>query len=46
MFNFLEATTEAASGGLGGMLLPLLAMVAIFYFVLIRPENKRKKQAE
>ena len=46
MFNFLEATTEAASGVLGGMLLPLLAMVAIFYFVLIRPENKRKKQAE
>ncbi len=24
----------------------LVAMVAIFYFMLIRPENKRKKEAE
>ncbi len=24
----------------------LVAMVAIFYFLIIRPENKRKKQAE
>lgn len=24
----------------------LVAMLAIFYFILIRPENKRKKQAE
>jgi len=24
----------------------LVAMLAIFYFMLIRPENKRKKQAE
>ena len=24
----------------------LVAMIAIFYFLLIRPENKRKKQAQ
>ncbi len=24
----------------------LVAMIAIFYFMLIRPENKRKKEAE
>ncbi|MGM9589651.1 MAG: preprotein translocase subunit YajC, partial [Faecousia sp.] len=24
----------------------LVAMLAIFYFMLIRPENKRKKEAE
>lgn len=24
----------------------LIAMIAIFYFMIIRPENKRKKQAE
>ena len=24
----------------------ILVMIAIFYFLLIRPENKRKKQAE
>ena len=27
-------------------MLLLIAMVAIFYFMIIRPENKRKKQAE
>ena len=29
-----------------GSLLMIVAMIAIFYFMLIRPENKRKKQAE
>ena len=24
----------------------ILVMIAIFYFLMIRPENKRKKQAE
>ena len=28
------------------MIITLIAMVAIFYFMLIRPENKRKKEAE
>lgn len=28
------------------MLLMLLGMFAIFYFLMIRPENKRKKEAE
>ena len=27
-------------------LFEIVAMVAVFYFLLIRPENKRKKQAE
>ena len=27
-------------------ILPLIAVIAIFYFMLIRPENKRKKEAE
>ena len=48
MLNFLEGTvTEApAQGGLFGMLLPMLALLAVFYFMLIRPEQKRKKEAE
>ncbi len=48
MFYFLEdaAATAAASGGLLGMLPMLLVMVGVFYFMLIRPENKRKKEAE
>ncbi len=28
------------------MILSLVVMIAIFYFVMIRPENKRKKEAE
>ncbi len=28
------------------ILIMLVPMIAIFYFVLIRPENKRKKEAE
>ena len=44
---FLEqATTTGGGGGLVGLLLTFLPMIAIFYFLLIRPENKRKKQAE
>ena len=27
-------------------ILMIVAMVAIFYFLLIRPENKRKKEAQ
>ena len=48
MLYFLnEAANQAEpTGGLLGMLLPMLAMFAIFYFILIRPENKRKKEAE
>ncbi len=32
--------------GLGGTILWLVVMIAIFYFMLIRPENKRKKQVK
>ena len=49
MFNFLEATadmTGALGGGMGGTILMLVVMFGIFYFMLIRPENKRKKEAE
>lgn len=27
-------------------LLPLVLIIAVFYFLMIRPENKRKKEAE
>ena len=41
---FLTATAPA--GGSGSMIVMLVAMFAIFYFMIIRPENKRKKQAD
>ena len=42
MFYFLTA----GSGDMMSMLLPLVLMLVVFYFMLIRPENKRKKEAE
>ena len=32
-------------GGGGGIIM-IVAMIAVFYFLMIRPENKRKKEAE
>lgn len=45
MLNFLSGTLEGGSS-MGATIIMLIAMVAIFYFMLIRPENKRKKEAE
>ena len=45
MLNFLTATTDAA-GGMTAMIPMLLIMLGVFYFMMIRPENKRKKEAE
>ena len=42
MFNFLTAGT----GDMMSMILPMVLMLVVFYFMLIRPENKRKKEAE
>ena len=45
MLHFLEATTTPG-GGLLASMLPLALMFGLMYFILIRPENKRKKEAE
>ena len=45
MVNFLTAT-DAAAGGMGSSIIMLIAMLGIFYFMLIRPESKRKKETE
>lgn len=46
MVQFL--TSEGVNGTTSMMstIVMLVVMVAIFYFMLIRPENKRKKEAE
>ena len=31
---------------MAGSIVMIVAMLAVFYFMLIRPENKRKKEAE
>ena len=38
--------TAAPAGGMGSSVIMLVVMLAVFYFMLIRPENKRKKEAE
>ena len=42
MLNFLNTNTP----GLGSSVIMMVVMLAVFYFMLIRPENKRKKEAE
>ena len=50
MIQFLESAAgngEAMPGGsMTSTIIMLVIMAAIFYFMLIRPENKRKKEAE
>ena len=54
MFNLIETAFAASTDGtvantglLGGSpIIMIVVMIAIFYFMLIRPENKRKKEAE
>ena len=45
MVNFLTAGRDAGAG-MGSTMLMLVIMIGVFYFLLIRPENKRKKEAE
>ena len=45
MLNFLTATDPAAGAGMMPIIM-MVAMLGVFYFLLIRPENKRKKEAE
>lgn len=40
---FLE---QAAGGGMSSMLIMMVAVFGLLYFIMIRPENKRKKEAE
>ena len=43
---FLTETPVDNGTGMGSMLIMLVAMFALMYFLMIRPENKKKKQAE
>ena len=37
--------TDTAAGGMTSIIM-IVTMIAVFYFLMIRPENKRKKEAE
>ena len=46
MLHFLADATVPAGNSMSSMIIMLVVMVGVFYFMLIRPENKRKKEAE
>lgn len=48
MLQFLETTTDAVNPTGSGMytIIMLAVMIGIMYFLMIRPESKRKKEAE
>jgi preprotein translocase subunit YajC len=43
-----QQTTEGSQGGMGALLnfLPFIAIIAIFYFLIIRPQNKKQKETQ
>ena len=46
MTMFLIAQTEGARGGFGdmGMMIPMILLFAIFYFLMIRPQQRKDKE--
>ena len=45
MLNFLTQSPETLAN-LSSSFIMMMAMIAFFYFAMIRPENKRKKETE
>src|SRR5262245_60235901 len=37
---------QPAGGGLGPMMIPLVLMFVVMYFLMIRPQNKQRKERE
>ena len=46
MFNLIEAANAAKGGFDWSMIIMLVAMFAIVYFFMIRPQKKRQKEIE
>ncbi len=44
--NFFLTESASAAGGMGSMILMLVLMFGLLYLFMIRPENKKKKEAE
>ncbi len=45
--TFLQTATSASTGaGLATSFIPLILIIAIFYFFIIRPQNKKQKETE
>lgn len=50
IFDLLVPIAQAApatgAGGLGGMMIPMLLIFGIFYFMLIRPQQRKEKERQ
>lgn len=42
----MQTIMLTGGAGMGSTIIMLAVMIGVFYFLLIRPENKRKKEAE
>lgn len=43
---FLQASSASTSGSMIGSLIPFILIIVIFYFFMIRPQNKKQKETE
>jgi preprotein translocase subunit YajC len=43
---FAQTATDSSGGGTMGLILPLLIMLPVFYFLIIRPQQTRAKQTK
>ena len=41
-----QAAAGAGGGGLAGMLLPMVLVFGIFYFMMIRPQQRKEKERQ
>lgn len=52
MTNFMTVFGNAgqgaagAAGGMGGMLIPMILIFGIFYFMMIRPQQRKEKERQ
>ena len=46
MLYFLTTNADPTAAGMASPLIMMAVMFAVMYFMLIRPENKKKKEAE
>ncbi len=42
--NNMDGSTTSSAGSMFTMLLPMIAVIAVMYFVMIRPQKKKEKE--
>ena len=44
--SLLALIFQGAGGGFGGVLIPMVLVFGVFYFLLIRPQQKKQRQLQ